>query len=258
MTLTTGVHLCDMHCHLDFANNAQELASDLRQCGVGCFSTTVEPCGYEYAIDVLEPFDNVRVGLGLHPWWVADGRCGEEALERFESLVVDAAFIGEVGLDFGTAHRGSRVVQLAAFNRVAAACAASGGKVLSIHAVGAAEEVLNVLEQQGCFDANACIFHWFSGSSDELQRAIKHGCFFSVGERMLATARGRAYARTIPKTQLLLETDLPSARVDALSSSTIEASLSRTLVSLESVRSESLVELLASTSAILLRLPRMT
>ena len=36
------------------------------------------------------------------------------------------------------------------------------------------------------------------------------GCLFSVNEFMLATRRGRAYARQIPTGQLLLETDLPA------------------------------------------------
>lgn len=35
------------------------------------------------------------------------------------------------------------------------------------------------------------------------------GCWFSVGERMLATKRGRAYVQSIPSDRLLLETDAP-------------------------------------------------
>ena len=54
------------------------------------------------------------------------------------------------------------------------------------------------------------IFHWFSGTSDEFVRARIAGCYFSVNERMLATKRGREYARQIPLDRLLLETDAPA------------------------------------------------
>ena len=41
------------------------------------------------------------------------------------------------------------------------ALARGGGKVLSIHAVKAAGEALDVLERAGALAGNACIFHWF-------------------------------------------------------------------------------------------------
>ena len=82
--------------------------------------------------------------------------------------------------------------------------------MLSIHAVKAAGEALDVLERAGALVGNACIFHWFSGTSDELQRAVRAGCFFSINPRMLASKRGRAYAQAVPAERLLLETDAPS------------------------------------------------
>ena len=60
----------------------------------------------------------------------------------FERLAKDERFIGEVGLDFGRDRTATRDVQVAAFERVARACA-GGGKVLSIHAVKAAGEALD-------------------------------------------------------------------------------------------------------------------
>mgnify|MGYP004492342999 CR=1 FL=1 len=69
--------------------------------------------------------------------------------------------------------------------------------------------VLDVLERHGATRSNACILHWFSGSSQELARARELGCHFSVNPNMLATKRGRAYVRQIPPNRLLLETDLP-------------------------------------------------
>ena len=88
------------------------------------------------------------------------------------------------------------------------------GRVISIHAVRSAGTVLDALESFGLLtlspNSPAIIFHWFSGTSNEFVRARNAGCHFSVNERMLATKRGREYARQIPLDRLLLETDAPA------------------------------------------------
>lgn len=85
--------------------------------------------------------------------------------------------------------------------------AQAGIKVLSIHAVQAAQEALDILRETGCLETCICIFHWFSGTGEQLLEARRAGCFFSFGPRALATKRGRAYAAQIPKNQLLYESD---------------------------------------------------
>lgn len=202
------VRLFDMHCHLDFAPDARAAADAMAAAGLGAFATTVTPTGFERASALFAGCENVRTGLGLHPWWLADGRCGEAEVEEFARLAKTTRYIGEVGLDFGKRCEGSGDAQLAAFTRIAAACA-DGGRLLSLHAVKAAGCVLDVLERTGALASNACVVHWFSGTSDELTRVIRSGCFVSVNPRMLETKRGRAYAQAIPEDRLLLETDMP-------------------------------------------------
>lgn len=73
-----GISLIDTHCHLDFAGNAAELAAAYAACG-GALSGTCDPRDFDCACAMLVPYaPRVRVGLGLHPWWVADGTCGKE------------------------------------------------------------------------------------------------------------------------------------------------------------------------------------
>lgn len=201
--------LADMHCHLDFSSDMAALARLAQAHGVAAFSNTVTPEGYLAARDALAGFPNVRTGVGLHPWWVADGRCGAEQVELACQLIQKTRFVGEVGLDFAPRREDTFETQLDAFERIVDACCAQGGKVISIHAVRSATTVLDVLERHHATRSNACILHWFSGSSQELARARELGCHFSVNPNMLATKRGRAYARQIPPERLLLETDLP-------------------------------------------------
>ena len=208
--------LADMHCHLDFSSDMAVLARLAQAHGVVAFSNTVTPEGYLAASEALAGFPNVRTGVGLHPWWVADGRCGAEQVELACRLIQETRFVGEVGLDLAPRRKGTFETQLDAFERIVDACCAQDGKVISIHAVRSATAVLDVLERHNATHGNTYILHWFSGSSQELVRARELGCHFSVNPNMLATKRGRAYVRQIPPGRLLLETDLPEEGTDAV------------------------------------------
>lgn len=247
-------HLFDMHCHLSFAPEMRAAARAARAQGIGAFSTTVTPTDYDRAVCELGVCDAVRVGVGLHPWWVADGTCGVDAMEAFEHFAAQTRYIGEIGLDFAPRHVQAREVQQAFFERAIAACA-DGGNVLSIHAVRAATQVLDVLERAQATAQNACILHWFSGTSDELQRAMRLGCYFSVNARMLESKRGRAYVQAIPAGQLLLETDEPAEEGMPYDAAALVARLEGVLDTLAHLRCVDRVELaerIAATSAHLL------
>lgn len=230
--------LFDMHCHLDRMANADEVAREAAANDMALFCTTVTPADALAARSRFGTPPNVRVGVGLHPWWVTDGRCGEIEIEQAAQLAAASRFIGEVGLDFGSRHAANAQRQLDALEAIARACAGHPveGRVLSIHAVRSAGESLDVLERHGLTASAHCIFHWFSGTSDQLARALDAGCLFSISERMLATRRGREYARQIPLDRLLLETDLPEQLDKPCSADQIEASLMRALHELAHIR----------------------
>lgn len=247
----------DMHCHLGFAPDAAALARGGAAAGLGALSCTVAPGDYAAARELTAPYPALRAALGLHPWWVADGHVGEADLELFEELAAQAPLIGEVGLDFAGRRSATREAQVAALRRVLAATAGRG-VLYSVHAVGAAGAVLDLMDEAGVFAPGACddvAFHWFSGTSEELARARDRGCFFSVGPRMLATRRGRAYAHDLPADRLLLETDAPSRPGEPLDAAAWEALLDDALTQLAAMRGDDAAELaatLAATSARLL------
>lgn len=149
-----------------------------------------------------------HLAAGLHPWWV-DPIGLEADLDAAVELARKSAYVGEIGLDLGKKHAHTADAQLRAFEAICAA--APDGAVLSIHSVAAAGTALDVLTRTGAAARCRCVFHWFSGTSAELDRARKADCWFSLGERSLATRRGREYARQVPAGRLLTETDLPAA-----------------------------------------------
>ena len=208
--------LFDAHCHLDLMAHPDAIADEATTLGLGLFDCGVDPRDFAAARERAIRHPGIFAGVGLHPWWITDGRCGDTEVDLLCTLAAQERFIGEVGLDFSTHFAGSKPVQTRAFDRLCHTLAQHPltGRVVSIHAVRSAGTVLDVLESHRLLtptpDSLVITFHWFSGTSDELARARNAGCYFSINERMLATKRGREYARQIPLDRLLLETDAPA------------------------------------------------
>lgn len=224
----------DAHCHLDLMTYPNAVADETAAKGLGVFDCGVDPRDFTAAKKRASRYPNIIAGVGLHPWWLADGRCGPAEVSLLCKVAAQEHYIGEVGLDFSARFAGSEPLQIQAFDRLCDTLVQYPltGRVISIHAVRSAEAVLDVLESHGLLipnpDSPAIIFHWFSGTSDELTRARNAGCYFSVNERMLATKRSREYARQIPLDRLLLETDAPAEPNTETSAQSLIRSLIRT------------------------------
>lgn len=208
--------LFDAHCHLDLMAYPDAVADEATTLGPSLFDCGVDPRDFARAKKRACNRSNIFAGIGLHPWWLADGRCGTAEINLLCEVAAQERLIGEVGLDFSARFAGSEPLQIQAFDRLCDALVQHplAGRVISIHAVRSAGTVLDALESYGLLtpspNSPAIIFHWFSGTSNEFVRARNASCYFSVNERMLATKRGREYARQIPLDRLLLETDAPA------------------------------------------------
>lgn len=224
----------DTHCHLDLMLSPDAAASESAALGLGLFDCGVDPRDFAAAKKRASRYPNIIAGAGLHPWWLADGRCGPAEVNLLCEVADQERYIGEVGLDFSARFAGSEPLQIQALDRLCDALVQHplAGRVISIHAVRSAGTVLDALESYGLLtpspNSPAIIFHWFSGTSNEFVRARNAGCFFSVNERMLASKRGREYARQIPLDRLLLETDAPAEPNTETSAQSLIRSLTRT------------------------------
>lgn len=240
--------LFDAHCHLDLMACPDTVADEATALGLGLFDCGVDPRDFAAAKTRASHRPSIIAGVGLHPWWLADGRCGTAEINLLCEVAAQERFIGEIGLDFSARFVGSEPLQIQALERLCDALVHRPltGRVISIHAVRSAGTVLDVLESHGLLtprpDSPVITFHWFSGTSDELVRASDAGCYFSVNERMLATKRGREYARQIPLDCLLLETDAPAepqADTSARQLITSLKSVSRRIAELKNCAEES-------------------
>ena len=119
----TRWRLVDMHCHLDRMSNAEEVARDAAERGIAIFDTPVTPNDTLAARERLGRYANVRVGAGMHPWWLANGTCGVGDAALAAKLAGESAYVGEVGLDFGRRGGDTQELQLAGFEGICRAVA---------------------------------------------------------------------------------------------------------------------------------------
>lgn len=233
------------------------VADEATALGLGLFDCGVDPRDFSAANERAHRQPGIIAGIGLHPWWLADGRCGTAEIDLLCKIAPQERYIGEVGLDFSPRFADTEGIQTQAFDRLCQTLSQYPlpGRVLSIHAIRAAGAILNILESHSLLEdtpsSPVIIFHWFSGTSDELVRARNAGCYFSVNERMLTTKCGHEYARQIPLGHLLLETDAPSDQQSNTSAQQLVASLkstSRHIAELKNCAAESIESIVLDNS----------
>lgn len=198
--------LIDTHFHLDLTNNMQEMIQDLKTSDIGIIAVGTTPKAFDRTVKYCRGSNNIKVSLGFHPQLVAERK---KELELFLKLAINNKYIGEIGLDFNSSYKESKVLQLSYFQRIIQTCAEEGNKTVSIHSVKAAGDVINILKDSNIFKTCHCILHWFTGTISECEKAVEAGAFFSINPQMLTTKSGREIIRRIPSNRILIETDAP-------------------------------------------------
>ena len=200
--------MIDFHCHLDLYPNPHAVRDECVRRGLYMLSVTTTPSAWKGTSALAANTSFIRTGLGLHPQ-LAHERQNELAL--FDSFLPETRYIGEIGLDGGSEFRSHWQSQVAVFEHVLAKCRGVGGRIMSLHSRRASGAVLDYLEK--CPESGTPVLHWFSGSLRDLDRAIKLGCWFSIGPAMLASEKGRGLAARIPRERVLTESDGPFAQI---------------------------------------------
>ncbi|MBI2752331.1 MAG: TatD family hydrolase [Betaproteobacteria bacterium] len=201
----------DFHCHLDLYPDHAQLIAECDRERVATLAVTTTPKAWTRNREMARDADHVRVALGLHPQLVAER---EAEIGLFESLLPEARYVGEVGLDASPRFYKSFDVQERVFERILGMCAEHGDKILTVHSVRAVSKVLQHLERKLPADRGRVVLHWFTGSVSEARRAVDRGCYFSVNSEMLKSPKHRTLVKQLPLTRLLTETDGPFVLVD--------------------------------------------
>src|SRR5260370_9608323 len=202
--------LVDSHCHLDFADFAEErdaVVARARAAGVGTMLTIGTRLDeFPGVRAIAEAYPDIWCSVGAHPHEAAD-----HAVLSAADLAALAAHprvvgIGETGLDFHYDHS-PRDLQEQVFRAHIAASQASGLPLI-IHARQADHDVARILREEA---APPGVLHCFSSGRALAEAALDLGFYISISR--IVTFRNaeelRAIVRDLPVERLLVETDAP-------------------------------------------------
>ena len=206
------VPLVDTHCHLDQFRDPEAVVRNLR--GGLVIAVTTAPSTFAALKRRIGRTPGVRIALGAHPHHVADFPPVEWRL--FESYLPTTHYVGEVGLDFSSRFVGTREAQVRAFRRVLTMLGDRTGtprvsRLVSVHSRRAEGAVLDLLVE---LRIAPVVFHWYTGSSANLERLLAEGHYCSFNPAMLRTRPGSACIRRVPPERALCESDGPFVRVN--------------------------------------------
>ncbi len=205
--------LVDSHCHLDFADFAEERDAIVQRALDNDIKRLVTICTrvrrFDSIIAIAEAYESVYASVGTHP-----NNAHEELDVTVEELVElskhpKVVAIGEAGLDyhydyappaaqdqgFRTHISASRITQLP----------------LVIHARSADEDMISILREETGKGAFPFILHCFSSGAELAQVGVELGGYISFSGILTFknSPEIREIARNVPRDRLLVETDAP-------------------------------------------------
>ena len=202
--------LVDSHCHLDFAEFAEErdaVVARAHAAGVGTMLTIGTRLDeFPGVRAIAEAYPDIWCSVGVHPHEAADHAAltapGLAALAAHPRVVG----IGETGLDYHYDHS-PREVQERVF-RTHIAASRESGLPLIIHAREADDAVARVLRDER---PPPGVLHCFSSGRTLAEAALELGFYISLSG--IVTFKNaeelRAIVRDVPLERLLVETDAP-------------------------------------------------
>ena len=194
--------MLDTHCHIDLYPDPFTIAREIEKRGILTIAVTNLPSHFEMGQPHLLGFRKIRPALGLHPLLAEHHK---KELPKFKRMLSRTSYIGEVGLDFSKAGRGTKDVQIESLRFVFKGIQ-DRPRFVSLHSRGAESKVLELLQE---FNIRGTVFHWYSGPLTILDQAVQSGHYFSVNPSMVRSKKGRSIINRIPSDRILTESDGP-------------------------------------------------
>ncbi|TDK38587.1 TatD family deoxyribonuclease [Rhizobium deserti] len=206
--------LIDTHCHLDFADFAEErdaIVGRAHAAGVAqmvTISTRVRKL--DGLLEITQNYPSVFCSVGTHP-----NNAGEELDIEAEDLVRLAnqhekiVAIGEAGLDYLYDTQTPDDQKTGLIRHIAAA--RETGLPLVIHSRNADEDMAQILREESGKGSFPFILHCFSSGQELASTGVALGGYVSFSGILTfpKSEELRAIAKTVPLERLLVETDAP-------------------------------------------------
>jgi len=187
------------------------MAQEVERARILTVAVTKSPAAFLRAYPHLRPLQHIRLAVGWHPLEreLHTAANQKEIRAAFSDCLARTSYVGEVGLDFSREGRVWREAQLDSFRFVLEELTAAP-KFVTLHSRGAEATVLDLLEEYGI---GPVVFHWYTGSSEQLARLLVRGHSCSVTPAMLRAPRGRSLVAVILRERAPTETDGPFCRI---------------------------------------------
>lgn len=198
-----NIELVDTHCHINFFNNAGDIALECEKNKVHTIYVTTLPSQFDKTYQYLENLKYVYPSLGFHS--LESNYNMDKEKQLFLQNIDNTRFIGEVGLDFSKKAITEHDKQIEIFEFILSNIA-DKNKILSIHSASSEDKVLELLIKYGIKKA---IFHWYSGKISTLKKILENNYFFSINEAMCKSKKGQNIISKLPMNKVLIETDAP-------------------------------------------------
>lgn len=203
--------MIDTHAHIYLDFFKSDLATVLERAHMAGITDILMPAiGPESNRD-MEKLQHPKIRFhkmaGLHPCEIKSNRCTIEISLLNRASSSDIIAIGETGLDYywSQDHKEAQKQSL----RQHCKAAKTLGKPVVLHNRNSTGDLLNIIEEQQ--DGRlAGVWHCFSGSIEEAQRALDLGLYLGIGGVVTFKNAGvDAIVAQLPENCLLLETDAP-------------------------------------------------
>lgn len=203
--------MIDAHCHLEQPDYNPDRDSVIELCKQklnAIITCCAHPRDFDLTMQMLKKYENfVFAAFSIHPIYVKE--VNEKQKDEFFDLLVEnkdkLSGIGETGLDYFHVKEDEwRKKQKELFIEHIS-LAKKLKKPLVIHSRDSADDVVNILEQEGTKNV---LMHLF-GARNLLDRIKVNDWYISVGPIVMHSKNHKKIVRDMPIERILLETDSP-------------------------------------------------
>jgi TatD DNase family protein len=240
------MELIETHAHLEILERLDEALARAEEAGVVAvvtMGTDLKSNRWVLNEGTRHQREELKVypAVGLHPAGL-DASKIDDNLKLIKENIDKAVAVGEIGLDYWYKEvrkdEEKKALQRDLFRKLLD-IAEKHGKPVSIHSRGAWADSVDITIQSGIRKA---VFHWFTGSTDDLGKLLDHGYYVSATPAAAYSKEHRAIIEKTPLEHMLLETDSPvSYRGETSEPSHILKSLSAVAL-LKSIKAENVAE----------------
>lgn len=194
----------DVHAHLEdevFNNDRDEVLRKAKN--ILIFNAGMDHKTNLKSLELANYYQNIKPCLGFHPEVVAVSRISDvkKEIEFIRENSKKIVAISEIGLDYKYKEKEK---QKKAFSMLLS-LAQELNKPVIVHSRRAVGAVINLMKN---FDVKA-VMHAFSGTKDELRRALDYGYYITVMANVANNPYRQWLAKEVPLERLLTETDSP-------------------------------------------------